>query len=665
MTRRKPLTAAMWMALLASPVLMRGQVQYFDDVPASASYFGTANLIWNRQITHGCSYDPHLFCPANNLTRGDASVLIVRSIYSALTGNAEGFTPPLSPFFTDVPATHPRFPYIQQLKNLGITVGCTATTFCPDDLVTNIQFATFAVRARQIIDSSIVSGGAITQIGSVNNGISCPTDFSCSPYFPGDMTAADPRFQWVQKARELAGPMIQPPNCPAQAGGPAFCPDAAITRSQTTFFLVYAVLGQPGLPPQLPTQGGNGAVSLPPVTGIDCTSPQLNPITYWSAIYLVDSLHFFAQSSTSISFNDPSLWTVRVTSTVAKDGATLFGPQTASSDMTASLQFPVSALAAGRHLESSSHPVFSGPCNYNATFSSYSFPGTGASQYLPPTLTAVTPASAVAGAATPVTLTGIGLKGGYLSLSTPGATATTDMANSSDTLITGVITLPASTTPGAATVGAVLTNGGNYATNALPFTVVGSGGALPSPWISQDIGATGMAGNASYNAGVFSVSGSGAQVFGASDSFRYVYQPSPANVSLIAHLSSFQTGSANSKVGLMLRDTLDPASNNVFLAAHAGGAIEMQVRSSAGTTTVAAWGPYWALVKWLKLVQTNSSVSGYTSPDGVTWTLLTTVTVTFATAGYTGLAVTAENAGALAIATFDNVSVGSGGATVT
>src|SRR5262249_30704963 len=42
------------------------------------------------------------------------------------------------------------------------------------------------------------------------------------------------------------------------------------------------------------------------------------------------------------------------------------------------------------------------------------------------------------------------------------------------------------------------------------FTTAGSGGGgLPAPWTHQDVGATGVAGNATFTNGVFSVSGAG------------------------------------------------------------------------------------------------------------------------------------------------------------
>src|SRR5205085_419100 len=142
-----------------------------------------------------------------------------------VTGNPESFTPPSTPYFDDVPASHPRFRYVQQLKFLGVTTGCSPTLFCPDDPILNYQAAIFAVRGRQIADTSSNYYGTVS-IGSPNDNIVCGRDFQCYPYFPTDMPSSDWRFPFVQKAREYSGTMIQSPEC----GGTSFCPDATTSR---------------------------------------------------------------------------------------------------------------------------------------------------------------------------------------------------------------------------------------------------------------------------------------------------------------------------------------------------------------------------------------------------------------------------------------------------
>jgi len=49
--------------------------------------------------------------------------------------------------FEDVPLESPFCGFIERLGDDGITGGCTATTYCPDDPVTRAEMAVFLVAA--------------------------------------------------------------------------------------------------------------------------------------------------------------------------------------------------------------------------------------------------------------------------------------------------------------------------------------------------------------------------------------------------------------------------------------------------------------------------------------------------------------------------------------
>jgi hypothetical protein len=53
---------------------------------------------------------------------------------------------PGSEMFTDVPASNPFCPWVEELARQGITAGCTPTTFCPSASVTRAQMAVFIVK---------------------------------------------------------------------------------------------------------------------------------------------------------------------------------------------------------------------------------------------------------------------------------------------------------------------------------------------------------------------------------------------------------------------------------------------------------------------------------------------------------------------------------------
>ena len=113
----------------------------------------------------------------------------------------------------------------------------------------------------------------------------------------------------------------------------------------------------------------------------------------------------------------------------------------------------------------------------------------------------------------------------------------------------------------------------------------GGGGGLPAPWSSQDVGAVGTPGSASYSNGTFTVRGAGANIWGTADSFRYVYQQANGNLQMWARITSMQNTNPNAKAGVMLRESLAPNSAHVVLNIKPNGGIEFMTRSSTGAQT--------------------------------------------------------------------------------
>jgi hypothetical protein len=61
---------------------------------------------------------------------------------------------PGSEMFTDVPASNPFCPWIEELSRRGITGGCAPGLFCPGDPVSRQQMAVFIVKAMDAITQS-------------------------------------------------------------------------------------------------------------------------------------------------------------------------------------------------------------------------------------------------------------------------------------------------------------------------------------------------------------------------------------------------------------------------------------------------------------------------------------------------------------------------------
>jgi hypothetical protein len=164
----------------------------------------------DRAITSGCTATT--YCPSDITNRGQMAVFLIRAILGS-----ENFNFPAAPFFTDVPATHPFFRYIQKLRELNVTTGCTGTTYCPDDPVTRGQMAAFLVRA--------------------SLGIT-PADtfpFPAGAFFT-DVPANHPFFSFIQlmRVRGITS------GCTANT----YCPNDPVTRGQMAVFLVRGLIAQ-------------------------------------------------------------------------------------------------------------------------------------------------------------------------------------------------------------------------------------------------------------------------------------------------------------------------------------------------------------------------------------------------------------------------------------
>jgi hypothetical protein len=86
-----------------------------------------------------------------------------------------------------------------------------------------------------------------------------------------------------------------------------------------------------------------------------------------------------------------------------------------------------------------------------------------------------------------------------------------------------------------------------------------------------------------------------------------------------------------------------------------GNGTAFQRRTVAGGQSTHTAGPAVSAPYWVKIVRSGSTLSGYVSPNGSTWTLVGSDTIAMPTNVLVGLAVTSHNAGLLATDTFDNV----------
>ncbi|WP_159455924.1 RICIN domain-containing protein [Chitinophaga eiseniae] len=191
---------------------------------------------------------------------------------------------------------------------------------------------------------------------------------------------------------------------------------------------------------------------------------------------------------------------------------------------------------------------------------------------------------------------------------------------------------------------------------------VGAGGLT-----DLDIGTASPAGSSSYTNNVWTVRGSGTDIWThAADGFHFVYKEVTGNCSIIARVDSVGGTAANARAGVMIRSDLTSSSaQRAWIAVTPGKKGEAfmhgwtEVRAGANWEKQSRQIP--GIPYWVKIERIGDMITTYYSPDGASWA----VEVEGRFAGfngkaYIGLAVCSMANGVLNTSAFSNVSVTGG-----
>jgi hypothetical protein len=201
-------------------------------VDAAANYGTVANA-----TTGSCGSDCFQVSVSQPATRPAThwDLTVLETIAPASLGQVKVWTLHVGESFPDVPPAHPFYRFVETLLHVGVTAGCTATTYCPDGSTTREQMAVFLLRARE--------GGGFT-----------PPSCTTAP-FP-DVPCSSPFAPWIQ---ELVARGIT-----AGCGGGLYCPTSPVTREQMAVFLLKTKEGA-GFTPT--------ACTTASFTDVPCSSP--------------------------------------------------------------------------------------------------------------------------------------------------------------------------------------------------------------------------------------------------------------------------------------------------------------------------------------------------------------------------------------------------------
>ncbi|HUU19934.1 MAG TPA: PA14 domain-containing protein [Sedimentisphaerales bacterium] len=165
-------------------------------------------------------------------------------------------------------------------------------------------------------------------------------------------------------------------------------------------------------------------------------------------------------------------------------------------------------------------------------------------------------------------------------------------------------------------------------------------------------------------AGTYTMTATGADIWGTADEFRYAWKQLSGAGSISAQVLSVQNTDPWAKCGVMIRETLDPGSEFAAVYIAPGNGCRFQGRLTPGSSAtsdtgvetpeqIAITAPY-----WVKLERDAAgNFNGYYSSDGISWQAMTwnPQRISMPQNVYIGLALTSHNPGVTCTAEFSNV----------
>jgi putative cofactor-binding repeat protein len=180
----------------------------FTDVPYDYWAGDFIEKIACNGITVGCGNDN--FCPEDSVSRAQMAVFLLRVLGEPPAATCTGMFGDVS-----IATVGEAFcKYIEQFATLGITSGCSAGNYCPDDPVTRAQMAVFITKA-------LGETTATTCEGTFND--------------VNEWTGGNPAFcKFIEKFSTLG--------ITAGCGNGNYCPDDLVSRAQMAVFLTNGFL---------------------------------------------------------------------------------------------------------------------------------------------------------------------------------------------------------------------------------------------------------------------------------------------------------------------------------------------------------------------------------------------------------------------------------------
>jgi hypothetical protein len=168
-----------------------------------------------------------------------------------------------------------------------------------------------------------------------------------------------------------------------------------------------------------------------------------------------------------------------------------------------------------------------------------------------------------------------------------------------------------------------------------------------------------VAGSQSLSNGTWTISSSGANIWGTSDQFRFVWQALTGDGGMSVRVTSQQNTDSSALAGPMIRQSSDPGAPFYSLLVTPGNGIGVQYRLvQGGSAADAVLIPGTAPV-YLEVLRSGSTYTAATSADGTNWTTVagSSETIPMTSPALVGMAVASHNTAVVGTDTFDTVTL--------
>ncbi|MEN3337277.1 MAG: hypothetical protein V7647_953 [Acidobacteriota bacterium] len=181
---------------------------------------------------------------------------------------------------------------------------------------------------------------------------------------------------------------------------------------------------------------------------------------------------------------------------------------------------------------------------------------------------------------------------------------------------------------------------------------------VPAPaWTHADVGAVGVKGSLNATETNIRVEGGGADIWNDADAFHFAWLPLSGDGEIVARVARLEGGRAWAKAGVMIRETLDPASPHAFMLVSARKGYAFQWRTATGGMSDSTAAGLGTAPQWLKLTRQGNVLAAFRSSDGVTWKAAGSEAIRMGRNVMAGLAVSSHASTATSLADFDHVRV--------